>query len=193
MKNLIGRIKAIWNNFHWDESKSFFENLKCLGSIVKDAVIDWWNNSPFKVFYDTYITPAVQSLIELIGRIKTIWSNFSWDENKSFIDNFLDLWAQIKLSIVEWWNGSPIKEYWNRIVEFVLNIWTKIKDWWNSTAIGKWVNETLMPLMNTVGEWIKNKVQVIKDKLGAISFNIPAINPDASWRKPSTWFMFKSI
>lgn len=93
MKNLVGRIKAIWSNFHWDESKSFFENLKCLGSIVKDAVIDWWNNSPFKVFFDRYISPAVQSLIELIDRIKTIWSNFSWDENKSFIDNFLDLWA----------------------------------------------------------------------------------------------------
>ena len=61
-QNLFDRIKSIWANFKWDENKSFFDNLKCLASIVKDAVLDWWNTSPFKTFYETYLDPIIKSV-----------------------------------------------------------------------------------------------------------------------------------
>ncbi len=60
--NLKNRLVAIWQKFQWDENKSFFENLKCLASIVKDAVLDWWNTSPFKTFYETYLDPIIKSV-----------------------------------------------------------------------------------------------------------------------------------
>ena len=62
IQNLVARIKNIWANFKWDENKSFFDNLKCLASIVKDAVLDWWNTSPFKTFYETYLDPIIKSV-----------------------------------------------------------------------------------------------------------------------------------
>lgn len=99
----------------------------------------------------------------------------------------------MKATVIEWWNGSVIKTYWDELVDWITNVWQNVKDWWNNTALGKWVNEKLMPAIANIADWLNTKIQNIKAKLANVSFNIPSINPDSSWRKPSTWFMWKTI
>jgi hypothetical protein len=36
---------------------------------VTDAVLDWWNSSPFKTFYETYLEPFVNDIRAFVGRI----------------------------------------------------------------------------------------------------------------------------
>ena len=148
LMNLKNRLVAIWQKFQWDENKSFFENLKCLASIVKDAVLDWWNTSPFKVFYETYLEPIVKSVQDLIGRIKTIWNNFHWDENKSFFENLKCLATIIIDAVKNWWNDpeNPIRKIYNQYIKPIVD---KIK-------------ETISPII----EKISNKAKEILNKFG---------------------------
>lgn len=43
----------------WDSNKSVWDNLKNMTSIIKDAVMQWWETSPFKTFYDKYLSPYI--------------------------------------------------------------------------------------------------------------------------------------
>ena len=121
---------------------------------MKDAVLDWWETSPFKVFYETYLEPIILSVQDLIARIQNIWANFKWDENLSFCENLMVFWNQVKAAIIEWWNGSIIKTYWDKLTDWLSNVWQKVKDWWNSTSLGKWVNGTLMPAIAKIVDWL---------------------------------------
>ena len=161
LMNLKNRLVAIWQKFQWDENKSFFENLKCLASIVKDAVLDWWNTSPFKTFYETYLDPIIKSVHDLIQRIKNIWNNFNWDENKSFLENLKAFWDECWSAIKSWWEGSTIKKYWDMLTDWLSNIWQKVKDWWNGTSIGKWINS------------LQQKIENLKQKLSKVFVHIP--------------------
>jgi len=93
--------------------------------------MEWWETSPFKKAYDTYIKPIVDSLRDLMNRIKSIWANFKWDENKSFVDNLMGFWDNIKSAIREWWNSSIIKTYWDMLVNYVKDLLKPIKDWYD--------------------------------------------------------------
>ena len=161
LTNLKNRLVSIWQKFQWDENKSFFENLKCLASIVKDAVLDWWNTSPFKTFYETYLDPIIKSVQDLIQRIKNIWNNFNWDENKSFLENLKAFWDECWSAIKSWWEGSTIKKYWDMLTDWLSNIWQKVKDWWNGTSIGKWINS------------LQQKIENLKQKLSKVFVHIP--------------------
>ena len=156
-QNLFARIKDVWQKFQWDENKSFFENLKCLASIVKDAVLDWWNTSPFKTFYETYLEPIVKSVQNLIERIKTIWKNFHWNENKSFFENLKCLASIIINAVKSWWNDpdNPIRKLYN---EYIKPIVDKIAD-------------TISPVI----EKISNKAKEILNKLGNAVWDVPVL------------------
>ena len=182
-QNLFDRIKSIWANFKWDENKSFFDNLKCLASIVKDAVLDWWNTSPFKTFYETYLDPIIKSVQDLIGRIKNIWANFKWDENKSFLDNLADFWNQCWSAIVEWWKQSPIKQYWDMLVDYVKDLLKPLKEWYDNSKlkewidkIGNWLND-LRVSISDIGLKVKNWIM---EKLSSFSIMIPS---GIEWQK----------
>lgn len=38
------------------------------------------------------LQPFIESLQNLAARIQSIWKNFKWDENLSFIDNLMNFW-----------------------------------------------------------------------------------------------------
>lgn len=56
----------------WDTSKSIWENLKNIGGIIKDSVLEWWNESPFKAFYEQYLEPFVNSAKDLFNRLMNL-------------------------------------------------------------------------------------------------------------------------
>ena len=36
-------------------------------------------------------------------------------------------WENMKAAIIEWWNGSTIKTYWDKIANWFSDLWGKIK------------------------------------------------------------------
>lgn len=143
LMNLYNKIKQAFAQ--WDTNKSIWENLKNISGIIVDSVKEWWENSPFKEFYDKHLDPIVKSLANLIDRIKTIWQNFKWDENKSFIENMKGIASTIKDGVIEWWTSAdnPIRAAYNehikpmidKIKDVVAPIVEKIKEVWNSLKV----------------------------------------------------------
>lgn len=187
-QNLFARIKDVWQKFQWDENKSFFENLKCLGSVVIDAISDWWETSPFKVTFDTYVAPVINSINDLIDRIKSIWANFNWDESKSFLDNLTDFWDQCWSAIGEWWETSPIKTYWDMLVNYVQDLLKPLREWYDNSALKTWIDK--------IGNWISGlKVDItslgtkilrwMQEKLAAITIPLPKMSID--WKEIGIW------
>lgn len=131
---MISKIKQAFAA--WDSSKSIWENLKNISGIIVDSLKEWWETSPFKVAYETYIAPVVESLKNLMQRIKDIWSKFNWDENKSFVDNLMSFWDKVKQGIKEWWEGSPIKTAWDKIADWFSDLWGKLKEKFEESGIG---------------------------------------------------------
>ena len=148
VKNLIARVKQAFSA--WDTSKSIWDNLKNIAGIIKQAVMEWWETSPFKKAYDSVVAPVIDSVKNLVQRLKDIWQKFSWDEDKTFIQNLMAFWDSVKASIIEWWNGSPIKTYWEKITSWFSDLWGKIKEKWNESAIGKWINGVVQKIGNLV-------------------------------------------
>lgn len=128
----------------WDTNKSIWENLKNIGGIIKNAVVEWWETSPFKVLWDTkvwpMIEPFVKSLTDLKNRIVNAFKG--WDSSKSIWDNLKNIASTIKDAIIEWWNDdkNPIKAVYNKYIapivgkirDIVAPIIEKIKAIWNS-------------------------------------------------------------
>lgn len=119
--------------------------MKNIGGIIVDSVKQWWETSPFKEFYDKHLNPIIQSLGNLITRIKAIWANFKWDENKSFIENLKDFGKTIVEAISEWWNSpdNPVKKVYTKYIEPIVDkiktviapIVEKVKEIWNSLKV----------------------------------------------------------
>ena len=143
LMNLYEKIKTAFSA--WDTNKSIWENLKNISGIIKDSVMEWWENSPFKEFYDKYLDPIVKSLGNLVNRIKTIWNNFKWDENKSFLENLKGFASTIVQAVKDWWNDpeNPIKATYNKYIKPIVDkisekispIIEKLKEIWNSLKI----------------------------------------------------------
>lgn len=104
----------------WDTNKSIWENLKNIGGIIKDSLVEWWETSPFKVLWDTkvwpMIEPFVKSLTDLKNRIVNAFKG--WDTNKSIWNNLKNIGGIIKNAVVEWWNDdkNPIKAVYNKYI-----------------------------------------------------------------------------
>ena len=64
MKNLIARVKQAFSA--WDTSKSIWDNLKNIAGIIKQAVMEWWETSPFKKAYDSVVAPVIDSVKNLV-------------------------------------------------------------------------------------------------------------------------------
>lgn len=148
----------------WDTNKSIWENLKNIAGIIKDAIMEWWETSPFKAAYDKFIKPVVESVSNLITRIKKIWANFKWDENKSFIDNLRDITGIIKDAVMKWWTDdkNPIRKFYNEHIkpiidtlsDFAKNVKDAVISWWESTSLYQEIQK-----IKTMGfwEWFKEK------------------------------------
>ena len=104
----------------WDTSKSIWENLKNIGGIIKDSVIEWWNESPFKKLWDETVWPMVKPFIESLTDLKNRIVNAfrGWDSNKSIWENLKNLASTIRTAIVEWWSDdkNPIKAVYNKYI-----------------------------------------------------------------------------
>lgn len=104
----------------WDTSKSIWENLKNIGGIIKDSVVEWWNESPFKKLWDETVWPMVKPFIESLTDLKNRIVNAfrGWDSNKSIWENLKNIASTIKTAIIEWWNDdkNPIKAVYNKYI-----------------------------------------------------------------------------
>ena len=75
------RIKDIWAKFQWDENKSFVDNLRALGGILKDGIVEWWKDpdNPIKGFYDEHIAPIIEKISEIVApiieKVKEVWNS----------------------------------------------------------------------------------------------------------------------
>lgn len=128
----------------WDTNKSIWENLKNIGGIIKDAVIEWWDNSPFKTFYEQNLKPFVESVKDLFSRLA-------------------NLGGFIKDAILDWWNGdSSLGDTLKNIGSTLVNA---VKEWWNGdNPIRKWYEANLKPKIDA----IKQKLGSIEIKIPVI-------------------------
>ena len=151
----------------WDTNKSIWENLKNIGGIVVDSVKKWWDTSPFKAFYENHLEPIIQSLGNLVKRIKTMWANFNWDENKSFIENMKNIASIIKDGVIQWWNDkdNPIRNIYqkhivpiiNKMKKFSKAIMDGISEWWKKSKLKEWIDKVtdkVKKLISTIGNAI---------------------------------------
>ena len=96
----------------WDTNKSIWENLKNIGGIIKNAVAEWWEGSPFKQFWDNKVWPMLEPFITSLTELKdNIVQAFSaWDVNQSIWDNLKNIGGIIISSVSEWYENSPFKK-----------------------------------------------------------------------------------
>lgn len=126
----------------WDTNKSIWENLKNISGIIIDSLKEWWKTSPLKAAYDKHIKPMVDSVGELISRIKDIWKNFKWDEKKSFMENLSGLGKTVINEISEWWKkaDNPIRKFYDKSIKPIFDAISdairpfieKVKEIWNT-------------------------------------------------------------
>ena len=176
----------------WDSNKSIWENLKNMTSIIKDAVVEWWNGSPFKEFYDKHLDPIVKSLGDLINRIKAIWANIKWDENKSFIDNLKDIGGILVDGIKEWWNATdnPIRATWDKVIEWFKDMTKPIVEWYEKSKLKEWIDKLVdfgKSVKDAIVKWwnesdlkkwinnFSNKLKEIKNTLGNMIWDVPVL------------------
>lgn len=168
LQNLVERIKSIWKAFKWDGNKSFFDNVKCIASIIKDAVVDWWQTSPIKTAYDATLGPIVESVGNLVKRIKEIWNNFKFDPNISFIDNLKNLGSIIRQAIVDWWKAddNPVRAAYNKYLKPIID---KITGWLE--PIFNWIKKIFDKLIGfgkAVADKTKAAVGKVQDKTSEV-------------------------
>lgn len=114
MTNLKDRIVKAFSA--WDSNKSIWENLKNIGGIIKDAVIAWWNDSPFKEFYENNLKPFIDSVKDLFGRLANLGGFIKqaildwWNGDSSLGDTLKNIGSTLVNAVKEWWNGdNPIR------------------------------------------------------------------------------------
>lgn len=127
----------------WDTNKSIWENLKNISGIIKDAVVSWWNDSPFKVFYEKHIQPFVKSAADLFKHLKNLGGFIKqaildwWNGDSSLGDTLKNIGTTVWNTVKEWWSGSVFKEYWDKLVNYLDNLLKPLKDWWNESWLGQ--------------------------------------------------------
>lgn len=129
-------------------------------------MLDWWDGSAFKKFYTAYLDPAVHSIQDLIKKIKAVWSNLSWDENKSFLDNMMTVWNAMADAIKSWWETSELKQWVNKLKDFGKNVKDAIVDWWNNSSIGRSVSS----FMDEIDKYVQQLGNAVWDLPGVPLF-----------------------
>lgn len=127
----------------WDTNKSIWENLKNISGIVKDAVVSWWNDSPFKVFYEKHIEPFVKSAADLFKRLKNLGGFIKqaildwWNGDSSLGDTLKNIGTTVWNTVKEWWNGSVFKEHWDKLTSYLSDLLQPLRQWWEESWLGK--------------------------------------------------------
>lgn len=174
-KSLMELVQKIKNIFGmWDGNKGFFENLKCMGTMLKDTIIEWWNESPFKVFYEERIKPFVDSITQLKDTIVKAFS--SWDPNISIWENLKNIGGIIKNSVVEWWNESPFKKAYD---EHIAPLIEKLKNYLGDLVkpIREWYEKSwLKKVIDSISNAIKKVLNILNIKEKAKKAAKAAIN-----------------
>ena len=141
LTNLKNKIVKAFSG--WDSNKSIWENLKNIGGILKDTIVEWWDNSPFKTFYEQYIKPFVESAKDLFKKLKNLGGFIKdaivswWNGDSSLGDTLKNIGTKVWDTIVEWWDGSIFKEYWEKLKTYLNDLLKPLKDWWNESWLGK--------------------------------------------------------
>lgn len=185
----------------WDTNKSFWENIKNMAGLIKDAVVAWWNESPFKVFYEKYLEPFVNSAADLFKRLANLGGFIKqaildwWNGDSSLGDTLKNIGTTVKNVVVDWWNGSIFKKTWDeRVVPLIdklknyLNDLIKpIREWYETS----WLKQTIDTISEFIKVYIAAPIQALKIYLTRAFVNladklwIPKINMD--------WGKFKKL
>ena len=127
----------------WDVNKSIWDNLKNIGGILKDVIVNWWDNSPFKTFYEQNIKPFVVSAKDLFNRLENLGGFIKdaivswWNGDSSLGDTLKNIGSKVWDTIVEWWNKSIFKKYWEKLKVYLDDLLKPLRDWWKESWLGK--------------------------------------------------------
>ena len=197
---LSGDFSDAWEAIKnvWDKAVDFFKAIWEGIKNIFSAVIDWfasifgsaWDKivEIWSVVVDFFagIWDGIASVFEAIGE----W--FS-EKFQSAVDGITSVWSVVTGFFSNVWNGitdifsgvgswfkARFQAAWDNIVsifsgirEFFSNIWETIKDVFSSigTSIGEAFSGAFKSVVNTVFEWIEDKVNSVIDIInGAISF-----------------------
>jgi phage-related minor tail protein len=151
-----------------------------------NSVIDWFVNAitwfndnvitPITTFYETWISPVVDKIIEMITKTIEIvvalfvglWNLLRDTVITPIINGFLDLWAKVSeffsnlwadivaiwQKVSGWFNTSVIqpvvnyfKSLYTKVSEFFVNLWNGIVNIWQK--VSNWFNNTVIqPVVN---------------------------------------------
>lgn len=157
----------------WDTNKSIWENLKNMTSIIKDAVVEWWDTSPFKTLWDQSVWPMIKMFIDELTKLKnTLLGVFKgWDTNKPFLENLVGLGTAIVSAMKKWWTESELKKLYDKHVQplidkalaYLNDLLKPIRDWYDKSDLKKWI-DTITEKINAV----LGKVETAKKAVNAI-------------------------
>ena len=135
----------------WDTNKSIWDNLKNMTSIIKDAVVEWWDTSPFKTLWDQSVWPMIKMFINELTKLKdTLLGVFKgWDTNKPFLENLVGLGTAIVSAVKQWWTESELKKLYDRHIQplidkalaYLNDLLKPIRDWYDQSALKEWINK----------------------------------------------------
>jgi alpha-glucuronidase len=167
---------TIFNIFKgWDTTKSFWENMKNMADLIKNAIIDWWNESSFKNFYEKNLKPFVDSTKDLFKRLDNLGGFIKqaisdwWNGDSSLGETLTNIGTTIKNAVIDWWNESSFKKFYeknlkpfvdstkdlfNRLSDLGGFIKKAISDWWNGdSSFGETLTNIGTTIKNAVAEW----------------------------------------
>lgn len=150
----------------WDSNKSIWENLKNIGGIIKDSVIEWWKDSPFNKFYEQYLDPFVQSAKDLFNRLSNLGGFIKnaildwWNGDSTLSETLTNIGGRVWDTIKEWWEGSIFKEYWEKAKVLLSDMVKPIKDWYNKSFLKK----TIDKIGNVTNKYVVAPMQKISAK-----------------------------
>lgn len=171
MLNLKNKIVKAFSA--WDTNKSIWDNLKNIGGIIKDSLVEWWETSPFKVLWDTkvwpMIEPFVKSLTDLKNRIVNAFKG--WDSNKSFWENLKNVGSIVWDTIKDWWSKSIFKEYWEKAKTLINDVMAPIRNWYETSALKEWIDKIvgiLSPISDMVMGIYNKTVGAVKKAITGV-------------------------
>ena len=160
----------------WDTNKSIWENLKNISGIIKDSVVQWWEESPFKIFYEKHIQPFVESAVDLFNRLKNLGGFIKeaildwWNGDSSLSETIGNIGGIVWQTIVDWWNTSIFKEYWDKLKVYLNDVMKPIKDWYDNSKLKEWIDK-IKEIITT----ISSKAKELIDKMSGATWKLPMI------------------
>ena len=177
VKSLTELKNKIVNAFSaWDSNKSIWENLKNISGIIKDSVVEWWNESPFKVFYENNIKPFVESAVDLFNRLTNLGGYIKdaildwWNGDSSLAETLGNIGGIVWQTIKDWWSTSIFKEKWEKLKDWISDVTKPIRDWYEKSP--------LKPIVDKIADVIStiiSKAKELIDKIGNAVWSLPMI------------------